>query len=82
MTNSNYKLTKEDVIDPSVGMVMKVRCGDQVKRGDTLCTLYVNDDKNVEDVIKMMHEAIHIEEELCDIPPMVYGVVTEKTINE
>ena len=76
------RATKEDVIDPSVGMVMKVRCGDRVKSGDTLCTLYVNDDKNVEDVIKMMHEAIHIEKELCEIPPMVYGVVTEKAVNE
>lgn len=76
------RATKEDVIDPSVGMVMKVRSGDRVKSGDTLCTLYVNDDKSVEDVIKMMHEAIHIEKELCEIPPMVYGVVTEKTVNE
>lgn len=68
---------KEDVIDPAVGMIMKVRCGDQVKKGDPLCTLYVNDDSSLQEVINMMHEAITISEEKTDINPMIYGVVTE-----
>lgn len=71
---------KEDVIDPAVGMVMKVRCGAFVHKGDALCTLYVNDDKNVSEVIQMMHEAITIEKEQKEINPMIYGIVTEKTI--
>ncbi len=71
---------KEDVIDPAVGMVMKVRCGASVHKGDVLCTLYVNDDKNVSEVIQMMHEAITIEKEQKEINPMIYGIVTEKTI--
>lgn len=71
---------KEDVIDPAVGMVMKVRCGASVHKGDVLCTLYVNDDKNVSEVKRMMHEAITIEKEPKEINPMIYGIVTEKTI--
>ncbi len=71
---------KEDVIDPAVGMVMKVRCGASVHKGDVLCTLYVNDDKNVSEVKQMMHEAITIEKEPKEINPMIYGIVTEKTI--
>lgn len=71
---------KEDVIDPAVGMVMKVRCGAFIQKGDVLCTLYVNDDKNVSEVIKMMHEAITIEQEPKEINPMIYGIVTEKMI--
>lgn len=71
------RATKEDVIDPAVGMVMKVRCGDHVESGDPLCTLYVNDDHALEEVIQMMHEAITITKEKEDINPMVYGVVTE-----
>lgn len=71
---------KEDVIDPAVGMVMKVRCGACIQKGDVLCTLYVNDDRNVSDVIKMMHEAITIEQEPKEINPMIYGIVTEKVI--
>lgn len=68
---------KEDVIDPAVGMVMKVRCGDAVKQGDPLCTLYVNDDTSLQEVIRMMHEAIVIKQEKTEINPMIYGVVTE-----
>lgn len=71
---------KEDVIDPAVGMVMKVRCGASVHKGDVLCTLYVNDDKNVSEVKQMMHEAITIEKDPKEINPMIYGIVTEKTI--
>ncbi len=71
---------KEDVIDPAVGMVMKVRCGDYVHVGDPLCTLYVNDDKNVEEVTHMMLEAITVSKEKTEINPMIYGIVTEKTI--
>ncbi len=71
---------KEDIIDPAVGMVMKVRCGAAVHKGDVLCTLYVNDDTNVSEVIKMMHEAIFIEKEQKEINPMIYGIVTEKSI--
>ncbi len=71
---------KEDVIDPAVGMVMKVRCGASVQKGDVLCTLYVNDDRNVSEVIKMMHEAISIEKDPKEINPMIYGIVTEKMI--
>lgn len=73
---------KTDVIDPAVGLVMKVRCGYQVKKGDTLCTLYVNDDKNLDDVIRMMKDAIIIEDSLGDINPMIYGIVTENDVKE
>lgn len=41
------KLTKEDVIDSTVGVFLNKQVGDQVEVGDILCTLYynkVNDD--------------------------------------
>ena len=46
---------KEDVIDYSVGIVLNKKIGDDVKKGDTLCTLYVKDgvtniDIDVEDL--------------------------------
>lgn len=69
---------KDDVIDPAVGLVMKVRCGDAVHKGDPLCTLYVNNDASLKEVEDMLHEAIVIEPEKGETNPMVYGVVTEK----
>jgi len=46
---------KEDVIDYSVGIVLNKKIGDDVKKGDTLCTLYVKDkvtnvDYDIEDL--------------------------------
>ena len=36
------KTTKDDVIDPSVGVFLNKQVGDSVEEGDTLCTLYYN----------------------------------------
>lgn len=71
---------KEDAIDPAVGLVMKVRCGNAVKKGDALCTLYVNNDAYLKDAEELLHEAIEITAEKGEIRPMIYGVVTEKDV--
>jgi pyrimidine-nucleoside phosphorylase len=68
---------KEDKVDPAVGLVMKVRCGSYVHQGDPLCTLYVNDDRSLNEVIRMMKEAIVITPEKGEVKPMVYAVITE-----
>lgn len=69
------RATKEDVIDPAVGLIMHKRVGDQVQSGEAFCTLYVNDDKNLEDAIATMHEAVCIGEKPDEVAPMVYAVI-------
>jgi pyrimidine-nucleoside phosphorylase len=71
------RATKEDVIDPAVGLVMKVRCGNLVRRGDVLCTMYVNDETNLSDSIALFKEAVMISDRVPEVPPMVYKVITE-----
>lgn len=71
---------KEDPIDPAVGLVMKVRRGSKVSKDQTICTLYVNDDTNLEDVKTTLHEAIPVVQDQPEHKPMIYGVVTEKDI--
>lgn len=71
---------KEDSIDPAVGLVMKVRCGNEIHTGDTICTLYVNQDAYLADVQALLKEAIIITKEKGTVKPMIYGVVTEKEI--
>ena len=72
--------TKEDVIDPSVGIVMKVRRGAYLRKGDVLATLYVNDESHLEDALHLLEEAITIKAEKPEERPMVFGVVTEKEV--
>ena len=37
------RVTKEDKIDNTVGIVLKKKVGDDVKKGETLCTLYLKE---------------------------------------
>jgi len=41
--------TKEDAIDPAVGLMVHKKVGERVAAGDPLCTLYYNSDAHVED---------------------------------
>lgn len=71
------RAAKEDVIDPAVGLIMHVRCGNAVKKGDKLCTMYVNDESRLDDSISLFRQAITLSSEKKDVPPMVYQVITE-----
>ena len=71
------RATKEDTIDPAVGLVMKVRCGDAVKKGDVLADLYVNRENQLEDALNLLDESIVISETYREPDPMVYGVISK-----
>lgn len=66
---------KEDAIDPAVGLVMRVRCGSAVKRGDPLCTLYVNDGRYVDEARALLTESIVISPQRGTPTPMVYDII-------
>ena len=66
---------KGDPIDPAVGLVMSVRRGDAVHAGDTLCTLYVNDDANLPEVRRRLGRAITVAPEPPESIPVVYEVI-------
>jgi pyrimidine-nucleoside phosphorylase len=69
------RATKEDAIDPAVGLVMHKRVGDPVQQGEAICTLYVNDETNLADAIETMLDAVRIGTKPDHITPMVYGVI-------
>lgn len=51
------RATKQDVIDPSVGIDLHKKIGDYVQKGDVIATLYVND-KGIEDAKKLILDAL------------------------
>lgn len=69
------RATKEESIDPAVGLVMKKRLGDFVRPDEPLCVMYVNDESKLNAALEMFHSAFEYSEKKPDYRPMVYDVV-------
>ena len=66
---------KEDPVDLSVGLVMKKRIGDFVRKGDTVCTLHVGKNSRVEQATELMNSAIVYADHPISKPRLVHCVV-------
>lgn len=73
---------KESEIDLSAGLVLKQRLGDKVEKGQSIITLYTNNEGKVDDARKILDSAILIEEEKVSAPPLIYGIVTSKGVKK
>lgn len=71
---------KTDVIDPAVGLVMRVRLGDRVEAGAPLATLYLNRRELADEAAKKLTQAITISQEKPELPPLVYAAVSPEGI--
>ena len=70
--------TKEDVIDPSVGFIMKVRLGDRVRPADPLAEIYAKNDDDYMAAAQAITEAVQITDEEPAPHPLIYAVVTRE----
>ncbi|MCC0758852.1 pyrimidine-nucleoside phosphorylase [Bacillus sp. BRTN] len=70
------RATKESEIDLAVGLMLRKKVGDSVKKGESLVTIYANRE-NVEDVKAKIYENMKISKEHVDAPTLVHGIVTE-----
>ena len=71
------RMTKEDVIDPAVGIVIRKRLGDYVKKGEELAIFHVNDKKNFEEAMERFKKAYTISRTQPDELPLIYTVIEE-----
>ena len=69
------RATKEESIDPAVGLVMKKRLGDFIRADEPLCVMYVNDESKVNAALEMFHSAFTYSDAKPEYRPMVYDVV-------
>ena len=72
------RATKADTIDPAVGLVMKKRIGDYVRKDEPLCMIYSNDLAKTEDSAAMFLSAITISQNKPEHHPMVYCVIGDE----
>ena len=74
--------TKEDVIDPAVGIVMRKRLGDLVAPGDTLATLYARTEESAQAAAAAVREALVFSETPAKKPKLIFAVVTPDGIRK
>lgn len=69
------RASKEQQIDPAVGVVLNHKVGDSITKGETLAFIHSNNQENLGTVLKELSNAFSIKAETVEIPPLVYGVV-------
>ena len=67
--------TKEDEIDLSVGLVLNKKVGDNVNEGESLLTIYSNQEE-IEEVKQKLLDNITISDS-GDAPTLIYKMITE-----
>ena len=66
---------KTDVLDLSVGIVMNVRTGDAVKKGDLLATLHVGERSDRIGAYNLLKKSIVIGDDVPEAKPLIQAVV-------
>ncbi len=68
--------TKEDQIDPDVGIVLSKKVGDKVNKGDTLALLYNNKD-NIESILEEVIGAFTFTDNVIEKKSIIFEIITE-----
>lgn len=70
------RATKESTIDLAVGLVLNKKIGDEVKKGESLVTIYSNQE-DIEEVKQKLYESIAISKDKVERPTLIYETITE-----
>ncbi|PID82720.1 MAG: thymidine phosphorylase [Clostridiales bacterium] len=68
------RLTKEDDIDYSAGIVLNKKLGEKVKKGDVICRLYTDDIDSILKAKDLLKESIHITNDR----PILNNIILDK----
>ncbi len=69
------RLKKEDAIDPAVGLIIRKKLGDQVRKGESLVDLHVNREDRVPDVIELVQKAYEVGATRPRVPPLIHEII-------
>ena len=69
------RATKEDDIDLAVGIKLAKKVGDKITNGETIATLYYDDDSNLKEATEKLETAYQIGEMKPEEKPLIYDVV-------
>ena len=69
------RASKDDPIDPAVGIVLHKEVGDRISCGEALMTLYINDRAHLAQAEEMARGAVVISEEKPQEHPLIYEII-------
>jgi pyrimidine-nucleoside phosphorylase len=67
--------TKDDAIDPAVGVILEVKVGQKVDAGGVLCRLYYTSEDRVEDAAQLVEDAFRISSTVPEERALILEVV-------
>ncbi len=67
--------TKEDTIDPAVGVILEVKMGDKVEAGAVLCRLYYTKEDYLDEAAQLVEDAFRISAHLPEERELILEVV-------
>ncbi len=68
------RITKDDVIDPSVGFIARKRIGDAVRKGDVLFEIHANDPLKLSDAQKKLASCVTLAD-TAQPPQLIHGMI-------
>jgi len=72
--------TKESVVDPAVGVVIRKKVGDKVNKGESIATIYANNIEKAKEAEFRIKNAYHYSDIKPEKRPLIFGVVTKDGI--
>ena len=66
---------KEDDIDLSAGIYFEKKAGDEVKKGEIICSVHGNDVKKAEKALEEMKNAVKISRDNLKTPKLIKKII-------
>ncbi len=70
------RVRKDDPIDPSAGIILHKKTGDELKKGDVLAVFYTDRRESIPSAEKLFLESITTEKEKKERPALIYKVIS------
>ena len=69
------RATKEDIIDPRVGVVLHKKLGDAVAEGESLAAVHAADEKSAEDAARQLLDCYELSDGEVVRPPFIRKIL-------
>jgi pyrimidine-nucleoside phosphorylase len=68
--------TREDSIDPAVGVILEVKVGQKIDAGSILCRIYYTNEEHLEEAAELVEDAFRISQQPVDERDLILEVVS------